>query len=134
MDKDEQDAIEEQVEETPKAKPPDPRLPVRLVAHKDGSALVEWIDADGMYRRAYVPMDKLDKGTVASKVLAKGIPHGLPWEKWIEITVTPEQIANELRRQGVWGWEDITNAAVSAANKAFDQGAFLRRVAKEVNR
>ena len=116
---------EEQVEKEQERKPPDPRLPVRLVAHKDGSALVEWID-EGMYRRVYVPLAKVDQGTVAGKDLAKGIPYGLPWEDWIEVTATPENIANELRRQGVWCWQDINNAAIEAANKAFDKGAFLR--------
>jgi len=119
--------------EKPKAKPPDPRLPVRLVAHKDGSALVEWIDAGGMYHRVYVPLEKVDKGTVAGKELAKGIPYGLPWEKWITVTATPEGIANELRRMGIWCWQDINNAALEAANKAFDKGAFLRLVNQEAN-
>lgn len=123
----------EVAEEKPKAKAPDPRLPVRLIAHKDGSALVEWIDAEGKYRRAYVPLDKLDKGTVATKDLEKGIPHGLPWEKWIEVIATPERIANELRRRGVWTWEDINNAALNAANTAFDRGEFMRRVKEELD-
>ena len=108
-----------------------PRLPVRLVAHKDDSALVEWID-DGMYCRVYVPLAKLRDGTVAEKDLAKGIPYGLPWEDWIEVAVTPEHIANELRRRGVWCWPDITNSALDAVNRAFDKGAFLRRVNQEV--
>ena len=117
--------------ETPKAKPPDPRLPVRLIGQKDGSALVEWTDEEGQYRRAYVPGSKVQDGTVAGKELAKGIPYGLPWEDWIEVTATPQHIANELRRQGVWCWEDINNAALDAANRAFDKGAFLRRVKQE---
>jgi hypothetical protein len=144
MDKDEQKQEQKKKEEKEysfssgeaqsKAKPPEPRLPVRLMAHKDGSALVEWMDESGMYCRVYVPFGKLDKGTVASKELAKGIPYGLPWEEYIEVTATPEQIANELRRQGVWCWQDINNAALSAANRAFDQGAFLRRVNREVQK
>jgi len=123
----------EEAKKQPKAKPPDPRLPVRLVAHKGDSALVEWIEA-GMYCRVYVPLDRVDRGTVASKDLAKGIPYGLPWEQWIEIQATPERIANELRRMGVWCWQDITNAALDTANRAFDKGAFLRLVNQEVNK
>ena len=128
MDKDEQ---QEQAEEKPKAKPPDPRLPVKLIAHKDGSALVEWIGEDGYYHRVYVPLSKLDKGTVASKDLAKGIPYGEQWEDYIEITATPESIANELRRMGVWCWQDIRNDVLDVVNKAFDKGEFLRRVNQE---
>ena len=125
---------QEQARAKPKAKPPEPRLPVRLVAHEGESALVQWIDADGMYCRVYVPLDKLEEGTVASKDLERGIPYGLPWEEWIEVQATPEKVANELRRQGVWCWQDVNNAALDAANKAFDKGAFLRRVNQEVNK
>ena len=128
MDKDEQE------QEQPKARPPDPRLPVRLVGQKDGSALVEWLDEAGLYRRAYVPADKVKDNTVASKELAKGIPYGLPWEEWIEVTATPEHIANELRRHGVWCWADLNHAALTAVNKAFDQGEFLRWVKGEVSK
>ena len=119
---------EEQVVEKKQA----PRLPVRLVAHKDESVLVEWLDQDGMYCRVYVPLAKLKEGTVSEKDLARGIPYGLAWEDWIEVTVTPEHIANELRRQGVWCWPDITNSALDVVNRAFDKGAFLRRVNQEV--
>ena len=125
---------QEQAKEKPNAKPPEPRLPVRLVGHQGESALVEWLDAGGMYHRVHVPLDKLEDGTVASKDLERGIPYGLPWEDWIEVQATPEKVANELRRQGVWCWQDVNNAALAAANKAFDKGAFLRRVNQEVNK
>lgn len=131
----ETDEPQEQAQaEEPKAKAPDPRLPVRVVGQREGSALVEWIDEAGMYRRAYVPPGKIKDGTIAAKDLKKGIPYGLPWEDWIKIEATPERIANELRRMGMWTWQDINNAVISAANRAFDQGAFLRRVDQEVNR
>ena len=128
--------MQEKKQEKPATEPkaPDPRLPVRVVGQKGASILVEWLDEGAMFRRAYVPADKVRDGSVASKELAKGIPYGLPWEKWIEITATPELVANALRRQGVWNWEDITNAALQAANMAFDKGAFLRRVEKETKR
>jgi len=114
---------------------PRPRLPVRVVGRQGASALVEWIDAEGMYRRAYVPLDRVRDNTVESRDLERGIPYGLPWEQWITIEVTPESIANDLRRRGVWTWADINNhAALLAANKAFDQGDFLRRVKQEVSK
>lgn len=122
------------MEKEEQVKQANPRLPVRLVAHKDESILVEWIDGENMYHRAYVPLAKLKEGTVASKDLAKGIPYGLPWEEWIEVEVTPESIANEMRRWGVWCWSDITNSALDAVNRAFDRGAFVRRVNQEVNK
>lgn len=129
-----QEVVEEPAPKRASAKAPAPRLPVRLIEHKGESALVEWLDEDGLYRRVYVPKARLDAGTVATADLGKGIPYGLPWEEWIEVTATPEHIANELRRQGVWEWRDMNNAALGAANRAFDAGAFLRRVQQEVDK
>jgi len=125
-------AEEEQKQEEAKEKPrPEPRVPVRVIGSKGESALVEWMDAEGMYRRVYVPLAKVTKGTVASKDLERGIPYGLPWEDYIEVTATPASIANELRRMGAWRREDLTANIVDQANKAFDRGAFLRRVSQE---
>lgn len=125
-------AEEEQKQEEAKEAPrPDPRLPVRVIGSKGESALVEWIDAEAMYRRVYVPLAKVAKGTVATKDLERGIPYGLPWEEYIEVEVTPASIANELRRLGAWRREDLTNTVIDQANKAFDRGAFLRRVSQE---
>lgn len=124
---------EKKAQKAPKAKPPEPRLSVRLVGHEGESALVEWI-IEGMYHRVYVPLSKLKDGTVAVKDLERGIPYGLPWEDWIEIEATPESVANELRRQGVWRWQDISNAALDAANRAFNKGVFLRQINQEANK
>ena len=125
---------EDKQEEPKEIKAKEPQVPARLIAHKGDSALVEWMDGDGYLRRAYIPLKQVRDGAAASKVLDKGIPYGLPWEKWIEVVATPEDIANELRRQGVWCWEDMNNAALDAANRAFDRGAFLRRVQQEVKK
>lgn len=127
------DKEEEQAEEPKKAKPPEPRLPVRLVAHKDGSALVEWLDDSG-YHRVYVPLEKVKDGAVSAKDLAKGIPYGLPWEDFIEVTATPEFIANEMRRHGCWTQADLNHIVLTAVNKAFDQGEFIKLVNQEVNK
>ena len=65
MDKDEEQ--QEQAEEPKKERAMGLRLPVRKIADKDGSALVEWIGEDGYYHRVYVPLKALDKGTVATR-------------------------------------------------------------------
>ena len=115
-------------------KKPEPRLPVRVISSAGDSSLVEWLDTDGMYCRVYISLSKVEEGTVATKDLERGIPYGLPWEEFIEITATQKHIANELRRQGVWCWQDMNNAALNAANRAFDKGAFLRQVNQEVTK
>lgn len=109
--------------------------PVRIVAgHAGGAMLVEWV-REGAYRRACLPGPDIRQGpdgTVATLVaLERGIPYGIAWEQYIEVTATPASIANELRRRGVWTWRDITLPAVVEANRAFDLGAFLRRADAE---
>jgi hypothetical protein len=123
-----------QEEEAPKRKKPDPRLPVKVVCTKGESSLVEWLDSGGMYRRAYVPISSVADGTVSSADLEAGVPYGLPWEKFIKVEATPESLANELRRQGIWEWEDIKLSALQNANRAFDLGAFMRKVEQEVKK
>jgi hypothetical protein len=131
MDKDEQ--AQEEAKEIKVKAAPEPAIPVKVIGQKDGSALVEWQDGDGMYHRAYVPQEKVAGGAVEPKVLEKGIPYGLPWEEWIEVTATPAHVANELRRMGVWCKADLNHAALNAVNKGFDQGALLRRVQQEAS-
>jgi hypothetical protein len=119
----------EKPEETPEEAP---RLvPVRLVAQRGESSLVEWLDAEGLYRRAYVPAALVQQGFVPALDLNRAIPYGIEWEKYIQVTATPQSLANDLRRRGMWTWEDINNAALSAANRAFDVGQFLRQVKAE---
>ena len=122
----EQDPIEEKPKAKPKAKPE--LWPVRLVVRKSESALVEWIDSDGHYQRAFVPADCVKDGMADKKDLEQGIPFGIVWEKYIEIEATPESVANELRRQGAWLLQDINHVVLNHANRAFDAGKFLRRV------
>jgi len=120
-----------------KAKPepkPDPRLPVRVVSIKAGSALVEWRDEGGFLRRAYLPASKVKEGSAATRDLEKAAPYGLPWEKWIRIP-TAEEIANELRRAGVWGRDDLGMPAIQKAIlMAFGITEFLRRIVREVDK
>ena len=116
---------------------PDP-VPVRVVGEKGESSLVEY-QVDGMYRRRYVPAKSVKnreekRGEVVKTTLDKGIVYGLPWEDFIEITATPESVANELRRRGVWYTEDMTPSAIVHARIAFDYGDFISKAKQEVDR
>ena len=110
------------------------RIPVRVIGTQGESCLVEWRVANNYLHRAYLPAAKVKEESCLERDLAKGIPYGLPWEQWIVVTATPESIANEFRRQGVWEWKDINKPALVAANTAFDLGEFLRRVSQEVGK
>lgn len=97
---------------------------VRCIRHKGDAALVEWIDR-GQYRRGFIPLSSIKDGTVKETTLKRAVPYGIPWEKCIKITATPEEIANELRRAGMWTLEDIDAGRLRKINRAFDYGEFI---------
>lgn len=119
------------MEEEKKAKPKP--VPVKVVGEKGESALVEY-QVDGMYRRRYVPRKSVKDGAVSPITLGKGVVYGLPWEDFIEITATPESVANKLRQRGVWYIEDMTHSAILHARLAFDYGDFISRAKQEVDK
>jgi len=58
-------------------------------------------------RRVLIPRSALVGDNVDPVVLARGIEYGSPWEELLEIRVTPELIAAELRRRGIWTVDDL---------------------------
>jgi len=97
---------------------------VKIIQKKGQAALVEWIADDGA-RRATIPAAAIVKGQVASDELDYGIPYGEPWEELVEISATPESIAAELRKCGIWTVEDLEtrpNQALSAILAAYGVG------------
>jgi len=105
---------------------------VTVVQKKGMAALVEWLDADGMHR-ATIPAHTIKGGKVAKDELDYGIPYGEPWEEMIVLNATPEAIAEQLRKCGIWTKEDLEsrpNQALSAIQAAYGIGltALLRAV------
>jgi len=97
-------------------------IPVKVVARQGQSLLVEWMADNGRYQRGYLPKsDVIDNEADPSK-LALAIPFGIDWSNCLpEITPpSPESIANELRRAGIWSLEDARN------NGAVAVGALMR--------
>lgn len=77
------------------------RVNVQVVEQHGKSALVEW-------RRAYVPAKRVIDDTCDAETLERGIPHGIPWEELIDVSnITPQTIAQELRKHGLWTLEDL---------------------------
>ena len=91
---------------------------VKIVQRQGKATLVEWID-DGVTRRSTVPSAVIEKGRVPTAELKRGIPYGEPWEELIELHATPENLAAELRRRGIWTVEDLQ------ANAEIARGAIL---------
>ena len=104
-------------------------LDVRTVSTKGGSALVEYIEK-GFYRRVFVPLGEVENGKVKLSVLQEGVVYGEPWEDYMKVIATPEAMANELRRQGVWTAQDVTPIKVRKVNRAFDERILLKRVSE----
>ena len=99
-------------------------IKVKVVRRKGQAALVEWIAEDGAHR-ATIPANAIIKGRVASDELNYGIPYGEPWEELVEISTTPETIAAELRRCGIWTKDDLETRptqALSAIQAAYGCG------------
>jgi len=107
-------------------------IAVRVVQKRGMAALVEWQDADGTHR-ATIPAPTIKGNKVAKDELDYGIPYGEPWEEMITLSATPEAIAAELRRCGIWTREDLEarpNQALSAIQAVYGMGltALLRAV------
>jgi len=97
---------------------------VKIIQRKGQATLVQWI-AEGGAHRATIPADTIIKGQVASDELEYGIVYGEPWEELITVSATPESIAAELRRCGIWTKEDLEarpTQALSAIQAAYGVG------------
>jgi hypothetical protein len=82
-------------------------MKTKLIRKQDNVALIEVFD-NGVYSRVVVPSHSVsDNGKVPADVLEMGIPYGCPWEEMVTLTATPEAIANELRRRGIYTAEDM---------------------------
>ena len=97
---------------------------VKIIQRKGQAALAQWIAEDGVHR-ATIPANTIIKGQVSEDELSYGIVYGEPWEELITLSATPESIAAELRRCGIWTREDLEarpNQALSAIQSAYGVG------------
>lgn len=107
-------------------------IEIKVIQRKGIVALVEWTDGDGL-RRGVIPVNVISKGRVDRDELKSAIPYGVPWEKLIKLSATPQKIAAELRRVGIWTQEDLEarpNQAMGAIQAAY--GCSLRDLLKAV--
>ena len=80
-------------------------IPVRVLATEGRSSLVE---IEGP-RRYYVPAGKIADGHVSAGTLVKALEYGIRWEAFLEEPdVTPDTLAAELRKAGIWTRADLT--------------------------
>jgi hypothetical protein len=91
---------------------------VKLLTARGGTALVEWIKGNEIYR-AYVPVKKLVDGEVEEKELKKATPYGENLKADVD-TLDPAELEKELNRHGIWTVADVEK------NLSMVQGVIMR--------
>jgi hypothetical protein len=104
-------------------------VPVRVVSANIENALVEFA-LGGLFQRATIPAAEIVDGKASDEILIAGIPYGTAWE-FVELSVGPIALANYLRANGVWTYEDAarnTNMVISALQAVYgvDLAALLK--------
>lgn len=93
---------------------------VKVVQRKGASRLVEWVDELGYLRRSIVPHHVLsgEEADVAQcDAPEEGIEYGMAWEELIgPLAVTPAEVAHELRKVGIWTYDDLRQDPQGAIN------------------
>lgn len=111
------------------------KIQVRVVEVRGPSAVVEFA---GGLKRAIIPLEEIEEDSVSAETLELGVPYGAPWESLVQLKATPQQLADELRRNGIWTIEDLERnprAAIGALQTVYgaDLSALLLAAHKEVN-
>lgn len=88
-------------------------VPVKIIQQKGLSALVEWEHRKSV-KRAFVPTNVLDGEKCPAAELELGIQHGEPWENYVCKPPSAKQVADALRRAGLWTMEDLFLEPVKA--------------------
>ena len=104
------------------------RTPVRVVARKNKSALVEWANADGLHR-GFVPDTAVDvsggsrvTASVSESDLAMALPYGVPWADVVTLELSMKEMEQALHNRGIWTAQDVREnhwAATAAIGYAY---------------
>lgn len=84
----------------------DGKTPVTIVHESGDSRLVEYIDANRILHRVYVPASKVIDGLVIDEVLNHGIPYGYPWGE-VDLSFDGEKFEDLLHQNGIWTLDDV---------------------------
>jgi hypothetical protein len=132
------DELKFEIESQPEKPTQKPRsrkvVRVSVVARKDASALVEFVEGQAAQRKT-VPADALDGDKIAQDDLDMGVPYGIPWADLVKVTATPGGIEKALHNAGIWTLEELTSnprRAIGALQAAYGLDiASLIRAANE---
>ena len=91
-------------------------MQVKVIASTGGSAVIAWAGDNGV-ERGVIPAELVNGNEVEDALLSLAIPYGLPWEDLLESTlvpITPSMVAGELRKRGIWTYEDLLSKTQEA--------------------
>lgn len=83
---------------------------VTVVKNVLGTALIEWEDEEGLHR-GMIPEETVRDGVVVDELIPLSIPVGVDWEFILADHIgamTPQRLAKELRKAGIWTFDDLT--------------------------
>jgi hypothetical protein len=87
-------------------------MEVKVIGIVKRAAIVEYFD-NGTKHRCIIPEESLGNGNVVrDELLSASIPYGVDWEFQLEGVIgkaTPELIAEEFHKVGIWTAEDVMN-------------------------
>lgn len=101
---------------------------VREISHKGSISVVEWVDEADNLHRVRLPSSEIIKeaGELYVENPEEGVVYGVNWEDLIRTQVGPKEIANLLRKRGIWTYEDyLTNTP--AVTSVFNEACSLNR-------
>lgn len=82
-----------------------PAVLVTVINTQGQVCLIEWVDGVGRPRRAFVPTSAVVDSRCVDP--ASGLVYGDDWEGILgTLSVTPDSVADELRRRGIWTRDD----------------------------
>lgn len=114
------------------------RTKVKKIFHKGSASVVEWEDEDSFIRRSIVPSTEIveENSELFVEDVGDGPDFGTNWEELISTEFGPKNIADLLRRKGIWTLEDYasnTPVITSVFNEACSKNAqrFRENVSKQ---
>lgn len=88
-----------------------------------------------MNKRKVEPVEEAEEAPLTEPVEVPEAPPGLPWEKLITLSVTPEKLAEQLRANNLLTYQDLVKnpmAVIGVLQSAYGLDyARLQQVAKE---
>lgn len=98
------------------------KILVSIIMHKNDAYLVQHVTDKNIINRVIVPVSDLEmknskQGYITEEALEMGIPHGLPWEMYLnDLHVSSEEFAIALHKAGIWTYEDARDNPQSVLN------------------